>query len=224
MVLLDGQGCCMPVMPGLFLYNKELLCPNLPVIQTGALLRSPLQGQCTHPRVARTIVLLLFHSHVLLEHCLCCRELPCPRLFLLPGGTHRWCLAERRYTHLTALLQLGTKPPFPYSFLEDWLRGLACYPKCRFSLSPILLPGFITGVSPVNTYTPVELLHSILPLRLCFHRTSFMTVLAARHCLIYPLTFQMSEDSLKAQAQIAQHSLHMLCIKNCGKLEKLGEN
>lgn len=49
------------------------------------------------------------------------------------------------------------------------------------------LPNFVfltssQELSPVNTYIPVKLLHSVLSLRVCFHRTRFMTILTGPPC------------------------------------------
>ena len=135
----------MPAMPGLFPYNKELLCPNPPVIQTGALLRSPLQGQCTHPRVARTVVLLIFHSHVLHWALPLLRRTTLPKVVLPPG----------RNSQVVSGWELGTKHPFPYSFLEDWLRGLTCYPKCR-SASPSAQSCFLVSSQECLLWTHIH--------------------------------------------------------------------
>lgn len=198
MVLLGGARCYMPAMPGLFSHNKELPRPKLPVIETSALPRSPLQCQCIHLQVAGNTICLYFIAMSFTEHCLCCRELPCPRLFSLPGGTHGSCLADK-----------GCRTQRPDSFASTWNKaflslqlslGLAerfnCYPICR-SVSPsaqFCLPNFITGVSPVNTHIPVNFctrfsFSESVPTEFNLWQSSLRIYTA----LVHPLIFQMSK-------------------------------
>lgn len=88
---------------------------------------------------------LYFTAMSFTEHCLCCGELPCPRLFFLPGGTHRWCLAE----------SLEQSVRFPTAFLRiGWEASLAILNAGQLLPQPSLASWFHhRSVSCEHIYT-----------------------------------------------------------------------